>query len=85
MSDVKCPYCGEEQEINHDDGYGYEEGKDHEQDCSCGKSFVFTTFISFCYDVECQSGDHVMEPFGDSWPNMCQCEKCDFYELVDSK
>lgn len=26
MSDVKCPYCGNEQEINHDDGYGCEDG-----------------------------------------------------------
>ena len=24
-SDVECPYCGAEQEINHDDGYGYDE------------------------------------------------------------
>jgi hypothetical protein len=33
MSDVKCPYCGTEQEINHDDGYGYDEGKYYEQEC----------------------------------------------------
>ena len=25
MYDVECPYCGAEIEINHDDGYGYEE------------------------------------------------------------
>ena len=25
MKDCECPYCGEDQEINHDDGYGYEE------------------------------------------------------------
>jgi len=80
MSDVKCPYCGEDNEINHDDGAGYEEGVEHSQDCYCGKSFIFTTSISFNYEVECQPGDHKMEAFGDEWPNMYQCENCDFYE-----
>ena len=85
MSDVKCPYCGLEQEINHDDGFGYDEGVDHEQDCNCGKTFIFTTSISFNYDVECQPDDHVMESFGDKWPGMYRCEKCDFYERVKEK
>ena len=85
MSDVKCPYCKTEQEINHDDGQGYEEGVDHEQNCSgCGKYFKFTTSISYDYAVECQEGDHVMEPFGDQWPNMYQCENCEFYESRES-
>ena len=30
MSDEKCPYCGHEIEICHDDGYGYEEGVKHQ-------------------------------------------------------
>lgn len=81
MSDVKCPYCGSEQEINHDDGYGYDEGDEYEQDCpACNKTFKFTTFISFSYAVECQEGDHDMQPFGDKWPDMYKCSKCDFYE-----
>ena len=50
MKDIECPYCGEEQEINHDDGYGYEEDRCHEQECSnCEKSFVYTTSIHFYY------------------------------------
>lgn len=81
MSDVRCPYCGAEQEINHDDGYGYEEGVDYEQNCvECDETFEFTTSISFSYDVLCQKGDHEMEPFGDKYPGMYQCSKCDFYE-----
>lgn len=81
MSDVTCPYCGAEQEINHDDGYGYEEDRDHEQNCvECNKTFKFTTSISYNYEVQCQDGDHDMEPFGDKWPHMYQCKKCDFYE-----
>jgi len=31
MSDVECPYCGADVEINHDDGYGYTEDCLHEQ------------------------------------------------------
>jgi len=31
---VNCPYCGAEQEICHDDGYGYEEDVLHQQECS---------------------------------------------------
>lgn len=81
MSDVTCPYCGEEQEINHDDGYGYEEDEAHEQDCLCGKTFRFNTRISYNYTVECQEDDHDMEPFGDKWPGMYQCKNCDHYEL----
>ena len=46
--DVKCPYCNKGQDINHDDGFGYEEDAIHEQDCiSCSKIFAFTTSISF--------------------------------------
>ena len=51
MSDVECPYCGEEQEICHDDGYGFEESKVHQQECSCGRTFGFTTQISYDYEV----------------------------------
>ncbi len=80
MSDVNCPYCGAEQEINHDDGYGYEESVDYEQECiNCDKSFNFTTSITFTHNVYCKDGDHNMEPFGDIWPGMYQCSKCDFY------
>jgi hypothetical protein len=81
MSDVTCPYCEAEQEINHDDGYGYEEGEKHEQECfTCEREVNFTTSISFNYDVFCKDGDHVMEPFGDKWPLMYECENCNFFE-----
>lgn len=50
--DIKCPYCGKEQNIDHDDGYGYEEGVTHQQQCRrCGKNFVYTTHISFDYEA----------------------------------
>lgn len=80
--DVKCPYCGTEQEINHDDGYGYEEDGDFEQGCThCGKEFKFTTSVSFNYSVECQDGDHVLECPGEKWPDMFECKNCDYYEV----
>ena len=82
MSDVTCPYCGTEQEINHDDGYGYEEDRSHEQGCTdCCKTFKFTTGISYNYEVECQASDHDMEPSGARWPDMYECKNCDFYEV----
>ena len=84
MSDVKCPYCKHEQEINHDDGYGYGDGEDYEQECaSCEKTFNFITSVSFDYGVECQEGDHVLEPLGDKWPNSYRCENCEHYEIIE--
>ena len=81
MSDVNCPYCKAEQEINHDDGYGYGEDESHEQQCvACNKEFKFTTSILYVYEVECQKDDHDMEPSGGKWPDMYYCTKCDFYE-----
>jgi hypothetical protein len=53
MSDLNCPYCDAEVEINHDDGFGYKEDVKHQMECKhCGKSFVFTTSILFCYEPE---------------------------------
>jgi hypothetical protein len=53
MKDLECPYCEKELDINHDEGFGYEEGVKHQMECDrCGKSFVFTTSISFHYESE---------------------------------
>lgn len=82
MSDVKCPYCNTEQEINHDDGYGYEDGGEFEQWCiSCHKEFKFTTSISYDYEVFCQDDDHDMESCGPRHPDLYRCNKCDYFEL----
>lgn len=63
MKDVNCPYCNSEQEIDHDGGVGYEEGVTHNQRCSdCGKTFAYTTSISFYYEpskADClNDGEH---------------------------
>lgn len=84
-SDLDCPYCGEGLEICHDDGFGYEEGRRHEMECyKCGKSFVFTTSISFYYEPEkadCLNGEpHDMEPvisYPNCWPDWKRCKNCD--------
>lgn len=67
MSDVNCPYCDEMQEINHDDGQGYEESKLHQQQCyDCEMIFTFETSICFYYDVsktDClNGGEHKWVP-----------------------
>ena len=67
MSDVDCPYCQSEQEINHDDGYGFEEDRAHHQECwNCDKTFVYTTGILYVYHerkADCLNGsDHNWEP-----------------------
>lgn len=85
MSDVKCPYCSHWQEINHDDGYGYDEGETHEQDCvSCNKTFNFETTISYSYEVSCLNGEHdmdveEMEIRGRKFL-VKECRRCDFYD-----
>jgi hypothetical protein len=51
--DINCPYCGHEQNIIHDDGYGYMEDEVYNQECcECKKTFIYTTFIFFDYDVK---------------------------------
>jgi len=84
QNDIECPYCGAEQNINHDDGYGYEEDKLHEQECpECDKIFTFSTSISFYYEAykaDCLNGaPHNFEPTA-TWPKeftMMACTTCD--------
>lgn len=88
MSDVECPYCGDEQEINHDDGYGYEEDKTHEQECgSCEKTFAYTTCISFDYTAskaDCLNGSpHQLIPaigYQYHYPDAKHCRDCGFLD-----
>lgn len=53
MEEIKCPYCGFEQEIDHECNYGYEEDETHSQECSaCGKTFAYNTIITYDYKVK---------------------------------
>ena len=80
MSDVNCPYCDAEIEINHDDGYGYAEDETFEQDChNCGKEFEFSTIISYYYQVFCKDQPHDFEIDG----KMKSCKNCDHFELTE--
>lgn len=67
MTDVECPYCGKEQEICHDDGYGLEEDGQYEQQCGdCKKVFSYTTSILILHTAtkaDCLNGaPHKYEP-----------------------
>lgn len=61
MHEEICPYCGEQIEINHSDGYGYNQSETHQQECvQCGKTFIYTTsilFIHYLYKADCLNGD----------------------------
>jgi len=85
MSDIKCPYCGHDQDVCHDDGQGYEEDQTHEMCCyECERHFVFHTSISFHYTpkkADCLNGeDHTYEPTN-TYPVECTkmaCSQCDW-------
>ena len=55
-----CPYCEKENEINHDDGYGFDEDEIYEQQCDhCDKHFAYYTSISYSYSTrraDCLNG-----------------------------
>ena len=93
--DVECPYCGKGQEINHDDGRGYDENETHQQECGdCGKIFVFTTSISYYYEAakaDClNDGKHTFEkvaryPVVIFGKVLVRCSQCQEEKDVDFK
>jgi len=65
--DLECPYCGTEQDVCHDDGFGYAEDVKHQMTCNnCDKHFVFTTSKYFRYypsSADCLNGEkHIWKP-----------------------
>ena len=81
--DTECPYCEKELNINHDDGSGYEEDVRHEIECPhCEKTFVFTTFILFCYEsakADCLNGEEHVYKITKTIPNefsKMECTMC---------
>ena len=91
--DVECPYCGAPQDINHDDGYGYEEEKVYEQECgNCHKTFAYQTDIIFFYDVnkaDClNGGEHRWKKkniFPKYWPDAKRCKDCGLEEWGEGR
>lgn len=78
MSDITCPYCNRQQEVNHDDGYGYNEDELHSQNCfGCGEVFNYYTSATFYYDPRCRNEDHLWESWAPNHPNMEGCKRCD--------
>lgn len=83
--DTECPYCGENVEINTDDGYGLEEDKTYQQECPhCEKNFVYTTSIIIVHHAEkadCLNGaSHDFQPvthYPRCWPDWVRCTVCD--------
>jgi len=92
MTGIECPYCGAGVEINHDDGYGYEEDRKHEQECpACEKTFVYTTATHFTYDVtkaDCLNGGehdyHKTKTYPKRFAKM-RCSTCDHERSLTAK
>lgn len=82
-SDVECPYCGGGQDIDHSDGYGFEQGETHQQECvHCSKIFIYQSHISFSYDVDkadCLNGAEHDWQLTKTIPEMrrMHCSMCD--------
>ena len=92
FSDIECPYCEKGLEINHDDGYGYEEDEVFEQKCEhCGKTFTYTTSISFYHEAQkapCLNGKPHnwidISGFPEGFQsNRHKCSYCEKIELKD--
>jgi len=84
MYEVECPYCEQDVEVDHDDGYGYEEDRLYQQECpKCEKTFTYTTYITFthhAYKADClNSGEHQYERTHTHPPECAEmrCVMCD--------
>ena len=91
--DINCPYCDAELNINHDDGFGYEQDITHEMECDeCDKRFVFTTSIIYYYEAkkaDCLNGEDHKYELTYTHPkefSKMRCEYCDDErELTDKE
>lgn len=90
--DVECPYCEHMQDIDHDDGYGYEQETFHKQVCEeCEKTFTYVTNISYYYEAfkaDCLNGsEHTLEKHRSNNPcyDVMRCTQCEYekYERND--
>ena len=79
MDKVTCPDCGEECEINHDDGAFYTEDELEEMQCEhCDKYFMVSTSMSFYHEghkTPCLNGEE------HDWKEICGYPK----EVYDGK
>ncbi len=91
--DIECPYCKKELDINHDDGFGYDQDTKHQIECPhCEKMFVFRTSISFYYEPEkadCLNDDNHNYELSHTSPreySVMRCSMCDKEkELTDEE
>lgn len=78
--DIDCPYCGHPQDIDRDDGNGYEEGVLHQQECGlCGKTFAFQTEVSYYYTAfkaDCLNGSAHKWELTVTRPKCCSKMEC---------
>ena len=83
MSDINCPYCDAENDIDLSDG-GYEQDTLHETSCGdCDKNFTFNTSIIYHHEsfkAPCLNGEpHSFKPTHTSpkFFTKMECEHCE--------
>lgn len=85
MDTVECPYCGEDVEINHDDGAHYDDNRSTPMQCPlCDKYFMVSVWISYSFEgqkADClNDGEHSWERIRgipkEYFENRRQCSMC---------
>lgn len=60
MTDIECPYCGYDYDLNHDDGAFYSEDKQEQEQCpECDKWYIVGTSVSYYHEgskADCLNG-----------------------------
>lgn len=87
MKDIECPYCGFEQDVCHDDGFGFREDTAHEVEChKCEKNYVFYTSISYDYSTskaDCLNGSpHNVKVIDNINMVSESCRDCDYEKRI---
>lgn len=60
MNNTECPYCGHEEDVCNEDGFGTDENETYRMECGgCGKTYGLTMTIHYHYEtkqVKCFNG-----------------------------
>lgn len=91
-TEIECPYCYHDFDLNHDDGAYYDQGRREEAECpECEKVFMVSSSMHWSYEGEkadcLNDGEHEWEPVKGSpreyFHETYRCNGCDEEECRD--